>query len=140
MRFFGSCGPKDRLAVGERHAHPLADRVRVFARERENIGQEGFNGLVHRVSPSKDYRATTAVIGDLISAENAPKSRTSLVEPQLTDAGWPLKHWSTPMPKRSDLDRQNDARLLTGLLLMATILACAILVYAYTGHPLAAGG
>ena len=44
------------------------------------------------------------------------------------------------MSKRNDLDRQNDARLLTGLLLMATILACAILVYAYTGHPLAAGG
>jgi hypothetical protein len=29
----------------------LADRVRVFARERENVGQEGFNALVHRVSP-----------------------------------------------------------------------------------------
>jgi hypothetical protein len=43
------------------------------------------------------------------------------------------------MPKRSDLDRQNDARLLTALLLMATILACGILVYAYTGHTLAAG-
>jgi hypothetical protein len=35
MRFFGYCARK--IAVGERHAHPLADRVRVFARERENV-------------------------------------------------------------------------------------------------------
>jgi hypothetical protein len=27
------------------------DRVRLFARERENVGQEGFDALVHRVSP-----------------------------------------------------------------------------------------
>jgi hypothetical protein len=48
MRFLLS---KDFLAVGESYAQPLADRVRVFARERENVGQEGFNALVHRVSP-----------------------------------------------------------------------------------------
>ncbi len=43
------------------------------------------------------------------------------------------------MPKQSDLDRQNDMRFLTPVLLMAAILACAILVYAYTGHALAGG-
>ncbi len=44
------------------------------------------------------------------------------------------------MPKQRELDRQNDVRFLTPLLLMAAILACAVLVYAYTGHALAAGG
>ena len=43
--------PEERLTVGESDPHPLADRVRVFARERENVGQEGFDALVHRVSP-----------------------------------------------------------------------------------------
>ena len=38
---------------------------------------------------------------------------------------------------RSDLDRRNDARLLTPLLLMATILVVGVLVSVYTGHPLA---
>jgi hypothetical protein len=28
---------------------PLVHRVRLFARERENVAQEGFNALVHRV-------------------------------------------------------------------------------------------
>ena len=32
---------KDFLAVGDSYAQPLADRVRVFARKRENVGQEG---------------------------------------------------------------------------------------------------
>ena len=40
---------KDFLAVGDSYAQPLADRVRVFARKRENVGQEGFDALVHRV-------------------------------------------------------------------------------------------
>jgi hypothetical protein len=44
-----------------------------------------------------------------------------------------------PMANQRDLDRQNDMRLLTPLLLMATILAFGILVYAITGHALAAG-
>ena len=43
--------PEERLAVGEGDPHPLADRVRVFAGERENVGQEGFDAPVHRVSP-----------------------------------------------------------------------------------------
>jgi hypothetical protein len=43
--------PEDRLAVGEGDAHTLADRVHVFPGERENVGQEGFDALVHRVSP-----------------------------------------------------------------------------------------
>jgi hypothetical protein len=38
---------EDRLAVREGDAHPLADRVRLFARERENVAQEGFDPLIH---------------------------------------------------------------------------------------------
>ena len=44
--------PEDRLALGEGDPHPLPDRVRLFARERENVAQEGFDALVHRVSPA----------------------------------------------------------------------------------------
>jgi hypothetical protein len=43
------------------------------------------------------------------------------------------------MPGQRDLDRENDARLLTPLLLMATILVIGILIFAFTGHSLAAG-
>src|SRR4029077_7912356 len=39
---------EDFLTIGESDSHPLADRVRVFARERENVGQEGFDALIHR--------------------------------------------------------------------------------------------
>ena len=42
------------------------------------------------------------------------------------------------MANQRDLDRKNDSRLLTPLLLMAAILAVGVLVYAYTGHSLAA--
>jgi hypothetical protein len=45
-----------------------------------------------------------------------------------------------PMASQQDFDRRNDMRLLTPLLLMATILAFGILVYALTGHAIAAGG
>ena len=38
-----------RSPRGDMHAFP--DRVRFFAREREYIGQESFDALVHRVSP-----------------------------------------------------------------------------------------
>ena len=44
------------------------------------------------------------------------------------------------MPNQQDLDRKNDIRLLTPLLLMAAIPAVGILIYAYTGHSLAATG
>ena len=44
------------------------------------------------------------------------------------------------MPSQRELDRRNDAKFLMPLLLMALILVCGILVYAYTGHALAATG
>ena len=43
--------PEDRLALGEGDPNPLPDRVRLFARERENVAREGFDALVHRASP-----------------------------------------------------------------------------------------
>jgi hypothetical protein len=42
------------------------------------------------------------------------------------------------MPDQHELDRKNDIRFLTPLLLMALILVCGILVYAFAGHPLIA--
>ena len=42
------------------------------------------------------------------------------------------------MPNRHDFDRKNDVKFLTPLLLMALVLACGVLLYAYTGHSLAA--
>jgi hypothetical protein len=36
------------FVVSKRAAHPLTDRVRLFARERQNVGQKGFNALVHQ--------------------------------------------------------------------------------------------
>jgi hypothetical protein len=42
------------------------------------------------------------------------------------------------MPNQHERNRSNDVKFLTPLLLMALILACGILVYAYTGHSLAA--
>jgi hypothetical protein len=39
--------PENRLAIGQGDAHAFPNRLRVFARERENIGQEGFGALVH---------------------------------------------------------------------------------------------
>ena len=42
------------------------------------------------------------------------------------------------MPSQRDIDRQNDARLLTPLLLMALVIAAGVLFYALTGHALAA--
>jgi hypothetical protein len=43
---------EDHLALGEGDPHPSPDRVRLFARERENVRQEGFDVLVHRVFPA----------------------------------------------------------------------------------------
>ena len=45
-----------------------------------------------------------------------------------------------PMPSEHDLDRSNDVRFLTPILLMAVIVVCGILIYAYAGHALAAAG
>ena len=42
------------------------------------------------------------------------------------------------MPSQRDIDRINDARLLTPLLLMALVIAAGVLFYALTGHALAA--
>lgn len=42
------------------------------------------------------------------------------------------------MPSQRDIDRHNDARLLTPLLLMALVIAVGVLFYALTGHALAA--
>jgi len=42
------------------------------------------------------------------------------------------------MPSQRDIDRRNDARLLTPLLLMALVIAAGVLFYALTGHALAA--
>ena len=39
-----------------------------------------------------------------------------------------------------DINRSNDAKLLTPLLLMALIVVCGFLFYAFTGHPLATSG
>jgi hypothetical protein len=44
------------------------------------------------------------------------------------------------MPSQHDLDRSNDVRFLTPILLMAVIVVCGILIYAYAGHALAAAG
>jgi hypothetical protein len=51
MRLFVSCARKIASQSVSATRTPLADRVRVFARERENVGQEGFDAPVHRVSP-----------------------------------------------------------------------------------------
>jgi hypothetical protein len=42
------------------------------------------------------------------------------------------------MPSQRDIDRRNDARLLTPLLVMAVVIAAGVLYYVLTGHALAA--
>jgi hypothetical protein len=42
------------------------------------------------------------------------------------------------MASQRDIDRRNDARLLTPLLLMALVIAAGVLFYTLTGHALAA--
>ena len=44
------------------------------------------------------------------------------------------------MAEKGEIDRRNDVKFLTPLLLMAPLLAGGILLYAYTGHALAAAG
>jgi hypothetical protein len=41
--------PEDRLAISQRDMHAFPDRILFFAREREYIGQEGFDALAHWV-------------------------------------------------------------------------------------------
>ena len=48
MRFVGSCSRKIASHLARATRTPSPDRVPLFARERENVGQEGFNALVHR--------------------------------------------------------------------------------------------
>ena len=50
--------PENRLAIGRGGAHAFPVRVRVFSRERENIGQEGFDALVHRTFRPGSLRAS----------------------------------------------------------------------------------
>jgi hypothetical protein len=42
--------------------------------------------------------------------------------------------------QHNDVDRRNDKRLLTPLLLMAVIVVAGIVIYSYTGHASALGG
>jgi hypothetical protein len=42
------------------------------------------------------------------------------------------------MVSQRDIDRSNDTKLLTPLLLMALVIAAGVLFYALTGHALAA--
>jgi hypothetical protein len=42
------------------------------------------------------------------------------------------------MPSQREIDRRNDAKLLTPLLLMALVIAAGVLFAVLTGHALAA--
>jgi hypothetical protein len=59
------------LVVGKRNAHPFTDCVRIFALEREDFGQEGFNALVQQFSPLSCLQAAQgriiALWGDRVS-------------------------------------------------------------------------
>jgi len=37
---------EELFVIGKRAAHPLTDRVGLFALERQNVSQKGFNALV----------------------------------------------------------------------------------------------
>jgi hypothetical protein len=50
----GSCA---RKIASQSAADTLPDIVRFFTRERENVGQESFDALVHRVSPLLSWPA-----------------------------------------------------------------------------------
>jgi hypothetical protein len=43
------------------------------------------------------------------------------------------------MSEQHNIDRKNDTRFLTPLLVMGLLIAAGILFYAYTGHATAAG-
>ena len=61
MRLLSSRTRKICLAIGQGDAHAFPDRLRVFARERENISQEGFNALIHRAFRPGSLRALPRV-------------------------------------------------------------------------------
>ena len=44
------------------------------------------------------------------------------------------------MPNQHDLDRHNDKRLLTPLLLMAVIIVAGALILSYAAHPAVMAG
>jgi hypothetical protein len=50
------------FVIGKRAAHSLTDRARLFARERQNVGQKGFNAPVHQFPPLGRLRATYGII------------------------------------------------------------------------------
>ena len=51
-----------RLAIGEGYAQPFPDRTRAFARERKNVGQEGFR-LPCRCGFQRLFRLGVAAVG-----------------------------------------------------------------------------
>jgi hypothetical protein len=57
MRLIVLPRPENRLAIGQGDAHAFPDR----SRERENIGQEGFDALVHRAFRPGSLRASPCV-------------------------------------------------------------------------------
>jgi hypothetical protein len=59
MRLFVSCARKI-ASQSARATRTPSDRVWGFPRERENVGQEGFDALVHRLSPQCLARAFSA--------------------------------------------------------------------------------
>jgi hypothetical protein len=51
--------PENRFASGQGDAYAFPERVRVFSRERKNIGQEGFDALVHPALALGSLRASS---------------------------------------------------------------------------------
>jgi hypothetical protein len=51
VRLLGSRTRKSTSQSATATRTPLADRVRLFARERENVAREGFDALVHQAFP-----------------------------------------------------------------------------------------
>jgi hypothetical protein len=71
--------PDDRLAVNEGDAHTLADRVWFFARECENVGQEGFDALLSALTPqTSPQRAAGPPIAVLTARTIAPTTSTQI--------------------------------------------------------------
>jgi hypothetical protein len=42
---------EDLFVIGESHAHALPNRVLIFALKRQNVGEKGFDALVHPFAP-----------------------------------------------------------------------------------------